>query len=181
MAYEDGVLATIYDEAVKDKSASKNKGYPVFADSIYIKIQVPNQVDCVPRPLQEKDKTRFPKTWEAYVTGKEPAESGFPLDQWPQITTGEVKVCQANHIKTVEQLADTADSNIHRLGPGGSSMKNKAIKFLKERDGTDELRAKNDELAAKLELALTRIEALEGRAPDAEEVTPKRKRLKVAK
>ena len=175
MAYEDSVLVTIYDEAVKDKSASKTKGYPVFADSIYIKIQVPNQVDCVPRPIQDRDKTRFPKSWDAYVTGKEPADSGFPLDQWPQITTGEVKVCHANYIKTVEQLANTADANVYRLGPGGVSMKKKAEKFLKERDSQDNLRSKNEELGAKLELALARIEKLE----EAEE--PKRKRLKVAK
>ena len=167
MAYEDGVLATFYDEAVQNKSASKQKGYPVFDDVLYIKIQVPNQVDCVPRPMQEKDKTRFPKTWDAYVTGKEPIDSGYPLSQWAQMTTGELKVCHANHLKTVEQLANTADANIHRLGPGAASMKNRAAKFLAERSDIDDVRERLDE-------ALKRIEELES-------TPPKRKRLKVAK
>ena len=172
MAFEDGVFATFYDNAVESKSKSKEKGYPVFEDVLYIKIVVPNQVDCVPRPMQEKDKERFPKSWEAYVTGSEPAESGFPLQEWPQLTGGELKVCQANKIKTVEQLAAVADTGVHRLGPGGMGLKDRAQKFLKSLGETDAVRKENKELKA-------RIKKLEKQLKATPPSTP-RKRLKVA-
>jgi hypothetical protein len=165
MAYEDGVFATFYDDALKNESKTRKEGVVVFDDVLMIKIQVPNQIDCVPRPATENDKTRFPKSWQAYVTGKEPEEEGFPLEQWPQMTTGELKVCQANMIKTVEQLAETPDANIHRLGQGGMSMKTRAQKFLAGLGEKDLLRKENtklkkrlDKLESKLERALSQQE-----------------------
>lgn len=166
MAFEDGVFATFYDDSMKNDSKTREKGFAVFDDVTFVRIQVPNQQDCVPRPVQEKDKTRFPKSWEAYTTGKEAIEDGFPLEQWPQLTSGELKVCHANMIKTVEQLAEVADSSIHRLGQGGIGMKTRAKKFLDSLGEVDTLRKENEEL-------LKRIELLEEKAQP-------RKRLKVA-
>jgi len=150
MAYEDGVFATFYDDGMKNEFKTKKAGVPVFDDVLMIKIKVPNQVDCVPRPMQERDKTRFPKSWQAYETGKEPAETGIPLEQWPQFTVSELKVCQASQIKTVEQLADTADSAIHRLGPGGMGMKQRAKDFLKEGRDVSVLTARISDLEAEI-------------------------------
>lgn len=171
MAYEDQVFATFYDDSLKNDSQTKKKGYAVFTDVTMVKIQVPNQQDCVPRPIQEKDKIRFPKSWQAYVTGKEAVEDGFPLEQWPQLTAGELKVCHANMIKTVEQLAETADSALHRLGQGGMGMKTRAQKFIKNLGETDTLRKENKKL-------LKRVEALEAKL-DKPKAKP-RKRLQVA-
>jgi len=170
MAYEDGVFATFYDDALKNEHKTKAVGYPVFDDVQMISIQVPNSTDNAPRPVQEVDKQRFPKSWEAYVTGKEPAETGFPLEQWPQFTAAELKVCQANHIKTVEQLAETADSSIHRLGPGAQSMKARAKKFLEEAQGTTALQAR----IAELEADIAELKAASKPA------AKKRKRLQIA-
>jgi len=166
MAYEDGVFATFYDDSLKNHSETKKQGFACFDDVTMIKIQVPNQVDCVPMPARDDHKERFPKSWQAYVTGKEAVEDGFPLEQWPQLTASELKVCQANTIKTVEQLAKTADSSIHRLGQGGMGMKTRAQKFLDSRGETESLRKENDELRK-------RIEKLETKKPA-------RKRLTVA-
>lgn len=151
MAYEDGVIATFYDEAVKDERESKERGYPVFNDVLYIKIQVPNQIDCVPRPARDADKQRFPKSWEAYQTGKEPVDSGFPVDQWPQLTASEVKILQSIQVKTVEQLAELPDSGIHRLGPGGHDMKKRAKRFLDSASEGAALRQRIQELERKIE------------------------------
>jgi hypothetical protein len=150
MAYEDGVFATFYDEAVHDKTASKEQGCPVFNDVLYIRIQVPNSVDCVPRPATDKDKTKYPLSWQAYQTGKEPPEQGLPIAEWPQLTASELKVCQANNIKTVEQLAEVADGNIHRLGLGGQGLKNRAKKFIEGLGEKDMMRSRIKELESKI-------------------------------
>lgn len=151
MAYEDGVFATFYDDWIKNERESQKKGYAVGQDCLMIRIQIPNSTDCSPRPAQEADKQRFPKSWQAYVTGKEPEESGFPLNQWPQLTVAELKILQANNLKTVEQLAEVADGNLHRLGHNGQNLKVAAQKFLASRNEVDELKQQNKELLARLE------------------------------
>ena len=172
MAYEDGVFATFYDDSLKNESQSKRKGFAVFNDVLMIKIQIPNTTDVTPRPVQDDDKRRFPNSWKAYETGKEPVEDGFPLEQWPQMTTGEMRVCNANMIKTVEQLANVPDANVHRLGQGGMSLKVRAVKFLKGLGDTTELRKENKELKKRLD----RLEA----SASIPTKPKKRKRLEVA-
>lgn len=170
MAIENGIIVTFYDEPVEDKRATKDKGYPVFSTVTFIDKRVPNQIDHQPRPMRESDKTEFPVSWQAYVTGKEPPESGFPVEQWPQVTASEVALLKACNVKTVEQLANLPDSGIHRLGPGGTGLKNRAQKFLKEAGEKDMLRDRVQELERKIE---------ELSAP-AKTVKRKPKRLKVS-
>lgn len=151
MAYEDKVFATFYDEAVQNKRETKDKGFPVFDEVLYILIKVPNQVDNVARPATDQDKQRFPKSWAAYETGKEPPLEGVPIEHWPEMTVGEVRTCQANGLKTVQQLADCADGSIHRLGMGGQDLKQRAIKYLARIGEYDSLKARIQELEAKLD------------------------------
>lgn len=171
MAFEDGVFATFYDKPVQDKAQSTKEGYPVFNDTLYIKIMVPNAIDGVDRPANENDIKRFPKSYEAYQTGKEPAESGMPVEEWPQITTSEVAMLRALNIKSVEQLAEVPDSGIHRLGPGGHGLKTKAQKYLSSQSEIGTLQSRIKELERKLEKAETSV---------SEEPKRKPKRLKVA-
>lgn len=182
MAFEDGVFPTFYDEAVEDKKATEEAGVPVFKDVLYIKIVVPNQIDCVPRPATDADKKRFPKSWEAYRTGKEAPMDGYPVDQWPQISVSEKRVLDANQIKTVEQLAEVADSGLHRLGPGGMNLKKRAQKFLNSRTENEALRRSNQELASKNAELEERIRRLENKQeltppPVAEPEQPERRRF----
>ena len=186
MAYEDGVFATFYNDGIKNDFKTKKEGFPVFDTVLMLKVQVPNSTDCVPRPARDEDKKRFPKSWQAYVEGSEPAEHGYPLNQWPQITAGELKILEANQIKTVEQLAELADSGIHRLGQGGQNMKTRAQKFLASRGETETLRQENDKLrseVSELEERLKRVEAQMSKPveipaePEVEDEQPARKRF----
>ncbi len=151
MAFEDGCIVTFYDEPMLNKSKTKrNTGIPIYDDITMVKILIPNQHDCAPRPMQEKDKARFPKSWQAYETGREPAEDGTPLADWAQITPGEMKTCLANNVKTVEMLAEVADQTLPTLGPGAVSLRQRAVKFLADRNEMPALREELDELRAEL-------------------------------
>lgn len=151
MAIEDGVIITFYDESVQDVRASKEKGYPVFSTVTMIDKRVPNQVDHQPRPMREEDKRDFAVSWQAYTTGKEPAETGLPVAKWPQLTMDEVSLLNACNVKTVEQLAELADSGIHRLGPDGHNLKKRAKKFLEGVLESSALRDRIQELERKIE------------------------------
>lgn len=137
-----------------NKARTKEIGSPQFDDVLMIHIQIPNSMDIVPRPATDADKKRFPLSWQAYQTGKEPATSGWPLEEWAQITASELQMLKAHHIRSVQQLADVADATIHRLGPGAMGLKNRAQKFLKSQDVVSELEAR-------LALANKRIAELE--------------------
>lgn len=172
MAFEDGVFPTFYDKRVENKRKSEKEGYPVFDEPrLYVKIMVPNSVDVVDRPASQADIQRFPKSYEAYKTGSEPPESGYPVEQWAQVSADDVAILKAVNIKTVEQLADVPDSGLHRLGPGAHGLKNRAVKFLKDRSTNEELHARIEELERKLEKAESTV---------SEEPKRKPKRLKVA-
>jgi hypothetical protein len=159
MGFEDGVFAAFYDEAIKDEQETEKRGIPVFNEMVFINIKIPNSVDDVSRPATDADKRRFPQSWQAYQTGKEPIESGFPLEEWPQLTVSELKVCHAVGVKTVEQLANLADSGIHRLGVGGQTMKNRAQKFLTNAGEIDRLRQRVKELEDKIAKADKKAES----------------------
>ena len=176
MAYEDGVFATFYDEAIKDEAETEKQGVPVFVERVFINIKIPNQVDNISRPAQDADKKRFPLSWQAYQTGREPLDGGIPLEEWPQLTVSELKVCHAVGLKTVEQLAEISDSGVHRLGMGGHSMKTRAGKYLNARGEEDRLRSRVKELEAKVKELEAEIAKLEEKA----ESKPKRKVVRVA-
>lgn len=152
MAYEDGVFATFEDDSVQNEKKTQKAGYPVFDEPrTFIKIVIPNSIDDVYRPATDADIKRFPKSYEAYQRGVAEADDGFPVEQWPQLTTAEVKLLRACNVKTVEQLAAVADSGLHRLGPGGAGLKQRAVKFLDGLNETDKLRDRIKELERQIE------------------------------
>jgi hypothetical protein len=160
VAYEDGVFPTFFMDTMRNPSESKKQQREVYDDMLMIKIQVPNQTTIVPRPATEADKRRFPISWQAYETGVEPPEEGFPLEQWPEITAGEVATCKAVHVKTVEQLAELADGSMHKMGPGALNLKNRAKKFLERLGERDALRKENEELNKRIATQDERIDEL---------------------
>ena len=165
MAYEDGVFATFYDDAILNKFKSKKAGDAVWDDVVMLRIQVPNQVDSVPRPATDADKSRFPKSWQAYETGIEPTDDGHPVKDWPELAASERKVLEACNIKTVEQLAELADAGLHRLGTGGQGLKTRAQKFLKKQNKIHDLEKQNKELQE-------RLESVEGQLKEQEDAKP---------
>lgn len=160
MAFEDGVFPTFYMGTVHNRSESKKQKRKVVDDVLKVKIVVPNQIDKTDRIASEADKKRFPKSWQAFLDGVEPPVEGHPLEKWHEITKGELEMCQASHVKTVEQLADLADIGLNRLGPGAQHLKNNAKKFLDGINETDELREENAELLKRVGAQEERIDEL---------------------
>lgn len=150
MAYEDGGFVTFYMDSVFNKSETKQKGHPVYEDVLMFKKVIPNQTTVVPRPATEEDKRMYEKSYQAFLSGHEPPESGTALEKWHEITAGEIAMCKAAQIKTVEQLVETADGNISKMGPGAMNLKVRAKKFLTQINEGAELRKENEELRERI-------------------------------
>jgi hypothetical protein len=81
-------------------------------------------------PVNEQIMARFPEEWEAFQRGSRVAESGTPVDRWPQLTPAQVRTFKGLNFYTVEDVASASDAAIQRYGMGGQKLRTDAQKFL---------------------------------------------------
>lgn len=171
------LLVRFFTKDVHDKTASAKAGHPVYREKEYIEIRVPGKRDpqaC--RPATHQDINRFPEHYERFKKRTEEPTEGWPLKEWAQLTKGQVEQFSFLHIKTVEQLANIADSALGDI-KGGLMFKQAAQKALDERNSGDklrneieELKKQNAELKDSLQLLLAKAKQDEEEVEDQEEV-----------
>ena len=171
---DETLLVKFYYKSIPDKTATAEEGRPMFKEVEMIDIKVPGQRDGVARPATQRDKNRFPRHYAAFKNRMEAPSDGTPLTEWPAISRSFADQLSFVNVKTVEQLADLNDSNMHNI-PGIQNFKQKAKDWLeytkdeaivgKLRDEINERDAKIEELTGNLEALLDRVEQLEKPAP----------------
>jgi len=134
---EDRVFVEFYTDAVELKYRSEEEGRPIFEDRAHIRITVPgDQTNQIERVATELDKQKYPKAWERFQRSESGAQTGTPLEQWPQITRSQLKEAKYFEVHTVEQMAQLSDSHITRLGMGFQELRTKAAAYLQAAAGT---------------------------------------------
>ena len=134
-AGDDSLLVKFFTDATLDTAASAEAGRPIYKDVEWIDIRIPgNRDNVVCRPARKLDKQRFPRHYAAFqqrTAGKEEKLVGTPLSAWPYegMTPARVKELDFHNIRTVEQLAGTADGTGAKL-PGFQAMKQAAVAYL---------------------------------------------------
>lgn len=148
---------------VEQTAESIKNGRRVFADTEYIEIMIPGDKQTViRRQVFDADRRRFPQQYSRFKQGMADQTVGTPLSELTFITAAKVKEYEFFNIRTVEQLASTADSS--KAGQsmmGFQSDKQKAEAFLAAATGmapVNELRAKIDERDAVIEVMQRQIE-----------------------
>lgn len=148
---------------VEQTAESIKNGRRVFADTEYIEIMIPGDKQTViRRQVFDADRRRFPQQYARFKQGMADQTVGTPLSELTFITAAKVKEYEFFNIRTVEQLASTADSS--KAGQsmmGFQSDKQKAEAFLAAATGmapVNELRAKIDERDAVIEVMQRQIE-----------------------
>ena len=107
----------------------------------------------IEREKRPEDEKRWPNYWEAFQKGTEVPLEGIPLKEFPALTPADIATCHRYHIRTVEDLADYPDVQLKNLGSRGTSLKQKAVKFIEYRQGPD---------IAELKAQIERLEKLVG-------------------
>lgn len=137
-----------------DQAESKERGYPVFKQVEYIDIRVPGRLDSVVRPANEMDRARFPDHYKRFKDRTEQdVGMGMPLAEWARIPSSSIKTLEYFNIKTVEQLATVADSQLSQIR-GAATMKRLAqewLEHIKEEEPFREVKAENAELKTEME------------------------------
>jgi hypothetical protein len=131
----------------------------------FIRIIVPgDKTNIVEQMVRDDHKERFPRQW-LYFQMKQNEQDGSlpgtPLRAWAEadpefINAGRLEELQILKFQTVEQVATASDSQLQRIGMGGSGLREKARLFLTQKnkaDGSAELektRQELDELKAQM-------------------------------
>lgn len=155
-----------------DKSAEQNR--PIYEDTVYVEIMMPGEKNnIIQRPaLSMRDDLRFPQHYAQFMKGQQEQMVGTPLKVLPFLSEAQVEELAYFKIRTVEQLADLADS-VNFMG--ASEMKQKAQKYLAAINGTEALAAQNRNLQAQLDEMRQMIEQMtapKGKKQAAAEVDP---------
>lgn len=162
----EGVIPRFFMKAVLDKKASEEQGVQIYKEVEFIDIKLlGDHTLAFERKVTEADKKRFADSYRRFKEGKKQKfGSGLPLEEWPAVDNAMVKTLNSMDVYTVEQLSEFPDNFIHKL-PMGQTWKQKAIAWLKQREGgaTDDLRAEVNELKELLNKTLAENRKLKGR------------------
>lgn len=102
--------------------------------------------------------------YDAWKKQEQAPVDGYPLDAWPGVTKEQARVLKERHVLSVEDLANSSQADLGRLGlPGILGLQGKAKAFLEARQSTapvaaevahlrDENKAMREELEAAMQL-----------------------------
>jgi hypothetical protein len=165
-AQDSRMVVRFYIRAVKNEFKTNLEGRPIFDETEYIQIRAAgDQTSLVDTPVTlEHSQYRFPEQYAKFKQGLSQTTSGTPLDQWPQLTVGQVAELKGVGIHTVEHLAELPD-NLASKFMGSHELRRKASTFLKVANDdaaanklTDEL-GKRDAIIAEMQEQLKALAA----------------------
>jgi hypothetical protein len=152
------LLVRFFMHPWQDKTESAAQGRPIYVEKPYIEIMQPGNKDSIiKRPASERDKQRFPEHWRKFQAREDQdTVTGTLLEEWPGVTRSQCEELKFLNVRTVEQLAEIADSNAQNI-MGIAVLKQKAQRYLeasKEEQATKalaEVKDENAELRAMIE------------------------------
>lgn len=133
-----------------DQDESTKAGRPIYKDREYIKILVPgDKTSEVHRLVWSQDLERFPQQYAKFKANQsQDSIDGTPLSVWPPISKAQVLELNYFNIRSVEQLANLADSNAQKF-LGIQQLKRMAQDWLKNAKDTSHLTALRSELESR--------------------------------
>lgn len=128
-----------------DESTKQNR--PIYRDVPHIEIAIPgDKNNIITAEVWEQHIRRFPQYWEQFQAGIKEQIVGTPLKMAPFLTESHVEELAYFKIRTIEQLAETADSNLTWMG--AREMKNAAKAYLLKVSGNEALMKRIEALEA---------------------------------
>jgi hypothetical protein len=119
-----------------ERSTKENR--PIYKDVPHIEIMIPgDKNNIVLAEVWEQHIRRFPIHWEQFQAGIKDQVVGTPLKAAPFLTEAHIEELAYFKIRTVEQLADLADSNMTWMG--AREMSQAAKNYLKKVSGNEAL------------------------------------------
>lgn len=139
-------------EWLGDEEASVEKGMRVGRQVPYVEIRFPgDKTKIVRRPVTDEDKQRWPRQWEHFEKTGKPSLEGFPIEDVPSFTRGDVQMFKSNGIATLEQLAAIEDGNLPGMWRKYRDTARAMIKTAKDTKVATKLEKENSDLRAQID------------------------------
>jgi len=141
MSEERGLIVSFYPHSVYNAFKSKETGGAVYTDVDYVCINVPGDKSSeIRRKATEDDKKKFPNRWKSYLEDKEECVDGIDIKHWNFPSPAQFSTMRGHKIRTVEQMAAVADSNLIKFGNDARSLRDAAIKYISGSDSSSEIK-----------------------------------------
>lgn len=156
-----------YMDTVEMTADSIRQGRRKVGDMEFIQIMVPgDKNNIIKRRVNDMDRRRFPTQYDRFKQGLAEQTVGTPLSELTSITAAKVKEYEFFNIRTVEQLAGTADgSQAGQAMMGFQQDKQRAEAFLSIAEGKApllEMQRQLEERDQQMEEMREQIAALQG-------------------
>lgn len=126
-----GVFPIFFREAVRNEVKSLEAGRPVFDMIEMVRIIIPGDNLSSPvRLVKESDQVNYADAYRRFKNEEEMVYDGTPVDAWPRLELKQVYALKAQNFFTVESIASCSDSNLAKLGLGGSLLRDMAKAYL---------------------------------------------------
>tara|TARA_R110000823_G_scaffold36668_1_gene100053 strand:+ start:281 stop:904 length:624 start_codon:yes stop_codon:yes gene_type:complete len=127
---DEQLFVRFFQHPRQNQTKSAEEGRPIYEEIPYIEIMQPgNKESVISRAVRKAEQLRFPKQWDAFVSGVEQSLEGTPLEQWSALNRSQVEELRFFNVRTVEQLANMSDAHAQNFA-GIQSMKQKAVVYL---------------------------------------------------
>lgn len=184
----DGSALKIWVDAAQNNYLTEQVGRPIFDDVTYCEVISPGSRDSHPvfelrRKFAEQSGITAPRYSAKYAElkqyvddfdkGEEASKdlTGTPLTEWPVMTRSMVASLRAQHIFTVDALANLPDEKLSVVGPDGRTWRETARAFIEAAsDGAavgkaiaenEKLKADSEDKDRQIAELAARIQALE--------------------
>lgn len=149
-------------------------------------INLPGGTDVVCHVITEDfweehpEKEEFLPRYQRWLTRKENTIDGFPLGEWPGIGKHQLLALNSLNIFSLEQLAESSDATVQKIGMGGNQLRQNAKDYLAHMKGVavlqqaaqekenlkQSLESANEQIALlKEEIAALKVSSRTTRAP----------------
>lgn len=129
-AMDKRLVVRFSTETRPDSKKTEETGQPAFREIEYIQILIPGDKTLnVFRPVMPSDRNRFVQQYQAFKARKGEVLVGTPLSAWAMVTESQRRELDYFNIRTVEQLAEVADSFVGQM-MGVHALKQQAQKYL---------------------------------------------------
>jgi hypothetical protein len=154
----DLTIPRFYIRPLQNAFKTAQEGRPIFDDVEYVEVIIPGDRNAVvDERVKDEHRQRWPRQYQNFKDGREMAQDGTPLEEWPGVTRSQVEELKHFNVRTVEVLAALDDSGLQRAVPmGGYALRDKAKRFLELAAGS----APADALAAERERDRATMEAM---------------------
>lgn len=152
---------------VKQGFESKKQGKPIWKTEEFISIMKPgNSKDIMERKVNDLDKERWGKIYDAWKNKEKQIQSGTRLEVLPGIEERKVELCKSLNIHTLEQLISIDEEGVKNLGDGARQFILEAKKYLQGSEAVGEMQKEVDEIKKENKKLLEENQELKDRIND---------------